>query len=91
MDTHQKFCQLMLKVTSLDVSNGIKQLQTVNTNITLIQLWFSRAEVSEESTPHSCVQKRWCYMCKVYQAWQKTHLTNTMLRFQRDVTPQDAT
>ena len=69
MDTHQKFCQLMLKVTSLDVSNGIKQLQTVNTNITLIQLWFSRAEVSEESTPHSCVQKRWCYMCKVYQAW----------------------
>ena len=48
MDTHQKFSQLMSKVTSLDVSNGMKQLQTVNTNITLIQLWFSRAEVSEE-------------------------------------------
>ena len=46
MDTHQSFYQLMLQVTSLDVTNGIKQLQTVNSNITLIQLWFSHAEVS---------------------------------------------
>ena len=45
MDTHQSFQQLMSKVTSLDVTNGLKQLQTVNTNINLIQLWFSRAEV----------------------------------------------
>ena len=46
MDAHQSFHQLMLKVTSLDVTNGMKQLKTVNTNITLIQLWFSRTEVS---------------------------------------------
>ena len=45
MDTHQSFQQLMSHVTSLDVTNGVKQLQTVNSNITLIQLWFSRAEV----------------------------------------------
>ena len=48
MDTHQNFQQLMSKVTRLDVTNGVKQLQTVNSNITLIQLWFSRAEVSGE-------------------------------------------
>ena len=47
MDTQQSFHKLMSQVTSLDVTNGIKQLQTVNSNITLIQLWFSRAEVSE--------------------------------------------
>ena len=46
MDTHQNFRQLMSKVISLDVTNGIKQLQTVKTNITLVQLWFFRAEVS---------------------------------------------
>ena len=45
LDTHQSFHQLMSHVTSLNVTNGVKQLQTVNTNITLIQLWFSRAEV----------------------------------------------
>ena len=48
MDTHQSFRQLMSQVTSLDVTNGLKQLETVNTNITLIQLWFSRAGVSKE-------------------------------------------
>ena len=45
MDTHQSFQQLMSHVKSLDVTSGVKQLQTVNSNITLIQLWFSRAEV----------------------------------------------
>ena len=45
MDAHQNFNQLMLKVTSLDI-NGLNQLKTVNSNITLIRLWFSRAEVS---------------------------------------------
>ena len=50
MDTHQNFHQLMSQVTSLDVTNGLKQLETVNTNITLIQLWFSRAGVSREES-----------------------------------------
>ena len=54
MDTHQGFQQLMSQVTSLDVTNGMKQLQTVNTNITLIQLWFSRAEVCGTLQP-SCM------------------------------------
>ena len=48
MDTHQNFHQLMSQVTSLDVTSGLKQLETVNTNITLIRLWFSRAEVRGE-------------------------------------------
>ena len=47
MDTHQNFRRLMKQVVNLDTSNGLKQLETVNTNITLIQLWFSRAEVRE--------------------------------------------
>ena len=46
MDTRQTFQQLMSHVKSLDVTDGLKQLETVNSNITLIQLWFSRAEVS---------------------------------------------
>ena len=46
MDTHQNFHQLMTQVINLDVTNGLKQLQTVNTNITLIRLWFFRTEVS---------------------------------------------
>jgi len=61
MDTHQSFHQLMSKVTSLDVSSGVMQLETVNTNITLIQLWFSRAEASREEacdgfTHHSFIE-----------------------------------
>ena len=45
MDTKQGFDALMAKVTGLDVSGGLKQLETVNSNITLIRLWFSRSEV----------------------------------------------
>eukprot|EP00731_Ephydatia_muelleri_P026782 Em0018g882a len=45
MDSKQNFNTLMSKVTSLDVSGGLKQLETVNSNINLIRLWFSRAEV----------------------------------------------
>ena len=45
MDSKQNFNSLMTKVTSLDVCGGLKQLETVNSNITLIRLWFSRAEV----------------------------------------------
>ena len=55
MDTHQTFQQLMSKVTSLNVTDGLKQLQTVNTNITLIRLWFSRAEVRGGAcNTHTC-------------------------------------
>ena len=46
MDSKQNFNSLMTKVTGLDVSGGLKHLETVNSNITLIRLWFSRAEVS---------------------------------------------
>ena len=46
MNTRQDFEGLMAQVIQLDTSNGLKQLETVNSNITLIQLWFSRAEVS---------------------------------------------
>ena len=49
MDTKQSFGTLMKKVTSLNVSGGLSQLETVNSNITLISLWFSRAEVSDVS------------------------------------------
>lgn len=45
MDTKQDFKSLMSKVTGLDISGGLEQLQTVNSNISLIHLWFSRAEV----------------------------------------------
>ena len=45
MNTHQDFRSLMGQVIHLDTSHGLKQLETVKSNITLIQLWFSRAEV----------------------------------------------
>ena len=53
MDAKQSFHQLMSQVTNLDVTNGLKQLKTVNTNITLIRLWFSRTEVSREEVVES--------------------------------------
>ena len=45
MKSKQTFSELMTKVTSLDTTIGLKPLETVNGNITLIRLWFSRAEV----------------------------------------------
>ena len=45
MNNRQSFKTLMTNVTGLDTIFGMKQLETVNTNINLIQLWFSRAEV----------------------------------------------
>ena len=45
MNVNQNFRSLMDAVVKLDTSNGLKELQTVNSNITLIKLWFSRAEV----------------------------------------------
>ena len=46
MDPRQDLGRLMSKVLALDVTNSLRQLETVNANITLIRLWFSRAEVS---------------------------------------------
>lgn len=44
-DKEQSFGSLMEKVANLNVSDGCKQLETINRNIHLIRLWFSRAEV----------------------------------------------
>ena len=46
MNTAQDFSALMEAVVGLDTSNALKQLETVNSNIILIRLWFSRAEVA---------------------------------------------
>ncbi len=48
LDQKQSFKDLMTKITRLDTTIGLKQLETVNSNITLIRLWFSRAEVSDD-------------------------------------------
>lgn len=54
LDTKQNFSQLMNKISRLcregagfgrDPQKHFCQLETVNSNITMIQLWFSRAEV----------------------------------------------
>ena len=45
MEQDTTFHDLMSKVARLDTTHGLKQLETVNENITLIRLWFSRAEV----------------------------------------------
>ena len=54
LDTEQNFSQLMDKISRVcrqgagfgrDPQKHFCQLETVNSNITLIQLWFSRAEV----------------------------------------------
>ena len=45
MDTNQNFQTLMKSVIKLNTTNGFKQLYTVNSNIFIIQMWFSRAEV----------------------------------------------
>ena len=39
------FMELMSKVVQLTTTHGLKQLETVNANIILIRLWFSRTEV----------------------------------------------
>ena len=46
VDSEQTFSSLMCQVASLGVYDASKQLETVNRNINLIRLWFSRAEVS---------------------------------------------
>lgn len=46
LDTNQDFKSLMDRVVKLETSKGLKHLQIVNSNMTLIQLWFTRAEVS---------------------------------------------
>lgn len=46
VDFEQSFSSLMSQVASLGVCDASKQLETVNRNIHLIRLWFSKAEVS---------------------------------------------
>ena len=62
MDTKSSLAGLMQKVTALNVDNGLKQLETVNKNITLIRLWFSRAEVSLDVIVTS-MAVIFCYTC----------------------------
>ena len=45
MDENKTFSKLIEEVVKLDAVSGQMQLETVNANITLIRLWFSRAEV----------------------------------------------
>ena len=45
MDATQTLRSLMDQIILLDTSKGLEQLKTVTSNINLIQLWFSRAEV----------------------------------------------
>ena len=67
MDRDQSFYKLMSQVARLDVTNGLKQLKTVNTNITLIQLWFSRIEVSGECLGNMHYTFTTAFMCVVQQ------------------------
>lgn len=60
LDQRQSFGELMTKVARLDTTFGLKQLETVNGNITLIRLWFSRAEVCTRNYVLVCV------ICTVY-------------------------
>ena len=46
VDSEQSFSSLMSQVATLGVYDASKQLETVNRNINLIRLWFSKAEVS---------------------------------------------
>ena len=54
-DKEQNFSSLMAKVAKLDVSDGCKQLETINRNIHLVRLWFSRAEVIKIANLHVVV------------------------------------
>ena len=45
MEQDISFKELMIKVIQLETTHGLKQLETVNENITLIRLWFSKLEV----------------------------------------------
>ena len=47
MNSNQCFRELMTEVTNLDTTFRLKELETVNRNITLIHKWFSRVEVSK--------------------------------------------
>ena len=67
MDQDQSFHQLISQVTRLDVTNGLKQLKTVNTNIILIQLWFSRIEVSGGCMGICTTHFTTTFMCVVQQ------------------------
>ena len=69
LDAYQSFKDLMAKIAKLfndgvgfgrDSSKDYCQLETVNSNITMIQLWFSRTEVS---TILVCIYFVYAYIC----------------------------
>ena len=45
LNAKQNLSKLLVQVSELDVTSGLKQLETVNSNIALIIHWFSRTEV----------------------------------------------
>ena len=53
MDREQSLKELMTRVTQLDSSHGLKQLETVNESVTLVQQRFSHSEVSHFSSSSS--------------------------------------
>ena len=55
MDSKKNFTELMQELMALNVAHGFKELDTVNSNITLIRLWFSKAEVRVELCVCVCV------------------------------------
>ena len=44
LDDTQDFESLMVQVSDMNIASGCKELHTVNKNIHLVRLWFSRAE-----------------------------------------------
>ena len=72
MDSNKNLTELMQEVTAHNATHGFKQLNTVNSNITLIRLWFSRAEVRG-------VAYIWCTCVLhmyIYLKFFKTHSQN---------------
>ena len=56
LENQQDLKNLMSQLSRFDsIANGLKQLETVNTNIMIIRLWFARAKVSSIILPSTLV------------------------------------
>ena len=55
LNIDQSLSDLLTQVSDLDVTSGLLQLETVNQNINLIRLWFSKTEVSLHLFLHQIV------------------------------------
>jgi hypothetical protein len=65
LNTKQSFKSLMDKIAELGTCNGLIQLGTVNSNITLVKLWFSRAEgdtIQNVANELECIIKTGCFI-----------------------------